>query len=350
MVLHFLDLNHYQENLTIMKKVILNTVRASIKYFGLAIGGILVVILTAGLSLRFFGPKAQLPGKLVDVGGFKLHVNSVGIKNDKPTLVIESGAGAFSEYYYWLGEGLKDSMRIVRYDRAGIGYSELSDGARDPETIAKELHTLLEVSGESPPYLMAGHSYGGHYIRVFAQMYPSEVAGLVFLDAPHPDESKRLNTPPTPDFIRTLYWIGAVLGDLGIIDLFVRTIQPILIAPGLPDQVTNRFKDYSINGKYLWGYLEEEIWHNELVDRSRRIDDFGDLPIKVFAGTHLNEELVRNRGMDPDFIRSERKNMQSEMAKMSTQGEVFFMNGGHFFFIDKAEADFVCKEILKMIK
>jgi len=172
---------------------IMRVFKKVLKWTGLLVGGILLLIIMAGLGLRIFGSKAQPPGDMVDVGGYKLHVKSVGVKNDKPTLVIEAGAGAFSEYYYWIGEGLKDSMRVVRYDRAGIGYSELANSPRDPETNARDLHALLEASGEAPPYIIAGHSYGGHYARVFAKMYPEEVVGLAFLDAPHPDEHERLN-------------------------------------------------------------------------------------------------------------------------------------------------------------
>ncbi len=326
----------------------MRVIKKVLKWTGLLIGGILLLIIMAGLSLRFFSPDVQPAGKLVDVGGHKLHVNSVGLKNDKPTLVIEAGAGAFSEYYYWLGEGLKDSMRVVRYDRAGIGYSELADSPRTPESNARDLHALLEASGEAPPYIIAGHSYGGHYARVFAKMYPDEVVGLAFLDAPHPDEHERLNMPPGISYMTTLYKIGAVFGDLGVMHLIDNTVFDILGGPGLPEHVTDRFKDYSKSGKYLWGYVEEEKWHDELVDMARAANDFGDLPVRVFAGTNLNEEAVRSRGMNPDFIRTERRKMQEEVATISTDGKVFFMKGGHYFFLDKEEADVVCEEVLKM--
>ena len=320
-----------------------------LKWIGLSILSLLLLIILTGLGWRILSPKVQAPGQLVDVGGYKLHINSVGIKNDKPTLVIEAGAGAFSEYYYWLGEGLKDSMRVVRYDRAGIGYSELSDEPRDPETTARDLHRLLEVSGEAPPYIMAGHSYGGHYMRVFAELFPNDVAGLVFLDAPHPDEGKRLNMPAGPKYVNTLFKVGAVAGDLGVLHLLDRFVKPLLTAPGLPEEVTDRFTDYTRSGKYLKGYIREKKWHRKLVEMSREADDFGDLPVRVFAGTHLHEEILRKRGFDPDFIRSERKKMQEEVATISKDGEVFFMKGGHFFFIDKEEADIVCQEILEML-
>lgn len=327
----------------------MKTIFSIFKWVVRIIGVFLAIVLLAGLLFRLFSPEPQIPGELVDIGGFKLHIKRTGNKNNKPTLVIESGAGAPSEYYYWLGEGLKDSMRVIRYDRAGIGFSERSDAPRDPKTIARELHKLLEKAGESPPYILAGHSYGGHYIRVFTERYPEEVAGLVFLDSPHPDESKRLNMPPEPKFLNTLYYAGAISGDLGILGLFDRILGPILRAPGLPEEVTDRYLDYTLDGNYLWGYLEEEAYYPELVAMSRTITDFGSRPIRVFAGTNLNEKALLKMGLDPEKIRTERKKMQEEMANLSTNGKAFFLEGGHItIFSQKETADIICAEILKL--
>tara|TARA_Y100001933_G_scaffold262844_1_gene322044 strand:- start:2452 stop:3363 length:912 start_codon:yes stop_codon:yes gene_type:complete len=298
-----------------------------------------------------FRDKPQPSGKLVDIGGFKLHINSTGIRNSEPTLVIEAGAGAHSEYYYWIAEGLSNSIRVVRYDRAGIGYSELSDTPRDPETVARELHALLVKTGESPPYIMAGHSYGGHYIRVFKQLYPNEVAALVFLDSGHPDERERLPWPPSPSWLNSMYYVGAVLGDLGVLDLYITLFGNIMLAPGLPKEVTDRYDDYFKNGKYLWGYLKEQKWHKSLEEMSKKIMLKDTLPIRVFAGTHLNEKALREMGMNPEKMRANRQKMQEEMVALSTNGKVFFLDGGHFtIFTKKENADIICKEINQLIE
>lgn len=329
----------------------MKTVWKILKWIGISLGSLLLLLILAGLTSRLFTPKPKPPGQLVDVGGFKLHINAVGQQNSKPILVIESGAGAPSEYYYWLGELLKDSVRVVRYDRAGIGYSESSDQPRDPETIAKELHELLERSGEKPPYVLAGHSYGGHYIRAYKQLYPNEVVGMVLLDAPHPDESERLKLPHSPAYLRPLYHLGAVAGDLGILNLHGQFAKrPLLWAPGLPDKVIEGYRDYVVDGGYLRGYIREEKKHKELVDLSRKISKFDTLPIRVFAGTNLNEPLLRKKGFDPKFIRTERAKMQREMASRSRNGKVFFLKGGHItIFSLKENATIISAEILSFI-
>ncbi|BFP40906.1 hypothetical protein FGF1_17510 [Flavobacteriaceae bacterium GF1] len=329
----------------------MKTVKKILKWIGISLGSLLLLLILAGLTSRLLTPESKPPGQLVDIGGFKLHINAVGERNHKPTLVIESGAGAPSEYYYWLGELLKDSIRVIRYDRAGIGYSEFSDRPRNPETIAEELHRLLKNSGEKPPYILAGHSYGGHYIRIFKQMYPNEVVGMVFLDAPHPDESERLNLPHSPSYLRPLYYLGAVAGDLGILNLHGRFAKrPLAWAPGLPKEVIEGYRDYWVDGNYLWGYIKEEKKHKDLVDLSRTISKFDTLPIRVFAGTNLNEPLLRKMGFDPDFLRTERAKMQKEMASRSSNGNVFFLKGGHItIFSLKESAQNICGEILAFI-
>lgn len=321
-----------------------------LKWIGVSILSLLVIIVLLALVSRLFSPKPQPPGKLVDVGGFKLHINSTGKPSNKPTLVIEAGAGAPGEYYHWLSEGLQDSMRVVRYDRAGIGYSELANVPRDPETVVRELHRLLELAGESPPYILAGHSYGGHYIRIFAQLYPDEVAAMVFLDSSHPEASERLQLPSEPWFFAPMYRLGTVFGDLGLLHLYDRNFGPILWAPGLPEPVLNRMKDYTFTGKFIKGYLRgDDKWGQQLGELSAAANDFGALPIKVFSGTRQNDKALMRFGVDPENFRTERKKMQQEIADLSTDSELFFLDAGHVtLFTQKEHADFICQEILEL--
>ncbi|MGB3467538.1 MAG: alpha/beta hydrolase, partial [Cyclobacteriaceae bacterium] len=134
-------------------------IRKIFKVTFLSIGILLLILIAAGLVFRLAGPEPHEPlGRLIDVDGVKFHIHVEGEKDNKPTVVIEGGSGLSTEYYYWLSKGLKDSIRVVRYDRAGVGYSESGNTPRDAETIARELHKLLEHAGESPPYILTGHS------------------------------------------------------------------------------------------------------------------------------------------------------------------------------------------------
>ena len=75
---------------------------------------------------------------------------------------------------------------MVAYDRAGIGGSEADGHAPTPTHVARKLHALLTSLGVDPPYVLVGHSWGGLLIRMFAAIYPEEVAGLVYVDPTDP--------------------------------------------------------------------------------------------------------------------------------------------------------------------
>ncbi len=312
-----------------------------LKWLAKSFGLLLFLIIFAGLTFRVFAPKPQPPGELVDIGGFKLHINSAGEKSNKPTLVIETGQALPCEHYHWLSEGLKDSLRVVRYDRAGIAYSDMSHTPRDPTTIAHELHALLEKAGESPPYILAGHSFGGLFIRVYTQLYPDEVEALIFIDSSHPDQRERLNFPKQKDVSWMLNTV-AILGDIGVLGIFDRLNGSILYVEDFPDEVNNRFYDYTLNGKYYRGYRDEIKWNQSVYNQSRGTNNFGSLPIRVFtANKRYNGEEA-----NPEWIK-----LQGEIAALSTDGQHFLIDGHHnSIYSTKKNADIICQEILKLVK
>ena len=76
---------------------------------------------------------------------------------------------------------------MCTYDRAGTGWSEPGREPRDPQQIARELHTLLGNARIDGPYVLVGQSFGGLYVRMYAARFPKEVEGMVLVDASHPD-------------------------------------------------------------------------------------------------------------------------------------------------------------------
>lgn len=326
-----------------------------LKWIGLTIGALLLLIVFAGLTTRMFGPSSHGPeGKLVDIGGFKLHINSVGEKNNKPTLVIEGGSGISTEHYHWLSEGLKDSMRVVRYDRAGIGYSDASDTPRDPETIAKELHTLLEKAGEAPPYILAAHSLGGPYIRVYTQLYPGEVAGMVLLDVTHTERGELLNLPPKSSYqfkgMMLMYNTLGILADLGIAALYDKPFRPMLFGDGLPDEVNNRMLDFIKNGKLARTAAKEFDMYYETLERARKASDFGSMPIRVFADKPVIRPNHQVRGITPEKRQALEHQMLKELNELSSNSQLFLLDGNHTTIYTKKEnADIICREIVQLL-
>ena len=131
-------------------------------------------------------------GRLIDVGGARLHLHCLG--GVGPTVVIDAGAGAWSIHYRHIQETLAPHVRICTYDRAGLGKSDEIGGGRSSSEMADELHRLLHAAGLEPPFVLAGHSLGGYNVRVYQRRYGAEVAALVLIDSAHPEQWRRL--PP----------------------------------------------------------------------------------------------------------------------------------------------------------
>jgi pimeloyl-ACP methyl ester carboxylesterase len=126
----------------------------------------------------------RLRFRMVDAGGHALRMLIAG--RGSPTVVFEAGgsgaAGGPLEAWQWVQPRVSQFATTVAYDRAGIGRSTPGPKPRDARQIARELHTALHNASLSPPYILVGHSFGGPLNRVFADLYPAEVGGLILVD------------------------------------------------------------------------------------------------------------------------------------------------------------------------
>src|SRR5580658_551011 len=122
-------------------------------------------------------------GRLYEVGGRRFALDRRG--SGGPSVVFLPGAGLIGLDFLNIHEAIARVTTSVVYDRAGTGWSDAIRLPRSAADAAEELRALLEVAGVPPPYILVGHSLGGAYIRRFAQLFPQDVAGLLFLDPAH---------------------------------------------------------------------------------------------------------------------------------------------------------------------
>jgi pimeloyl-ACP methyl ester carboxylesterase len=127
------------------------------------------------------------PGRLVDVGGHRIHLDCRGPLST-PTVVFENGLGDFSFDWALVTRELVGTARVCAYDRAGYAWSDPGPMPRTFAQLNLELHDALAAAGERPPFLLVGHSYGGAVARAYALAYPREVAGLVLVDSVFEDQ------------------------------------------------------------------------------------------------------------------------------------------------------------------
>ena len=146
------------------------------------------------LAVLLIAPSIQAKEITLQVNGHSVRLDVASPTHRKAaraTVVFESGLGtAGTGDFALVLPLLPKDIRSVRYDRPGLGGSADDGGPPTPLHIATVLHDALAGAGIAPPYVLVGHSHGGTRIRMFAGLYPAEVAGLVFVD-------------PTPDFTQT---------------------------------------------------------------------------------------------------------------------------------------------------
>lgn len=142
---------------------------------------ICTIILSGCLVFATTASEPKPPGKLVDLGGHRLHVNCTG--EASPTVVVENGLGDFSFDWVLAQSRVSRFSRICTYDRAGYAWSDPGPKPRTFAQLNLELRDALSKLGERNPFVLVGHSYGGAVVRNFATTYPHQVAGMVLVDA-----------------------------------------------------------------------------------------------------------------------------------------------------------------------
>ena len=121
------------------------------------------------------------PGRLIDVGGRKLHLHCSG--KGSPTVILVAGGGAFSIDWALVQPRVAESTRVCSYDRAGLAWSDPGHADETVEQTIRDLHALLRAAREKRPYVLVGASIGGIFIRAYQSAFPNEVAGLVFTNS-----------------------------------------------------------------------------------------------------------------------------------------------------------------------
>ena len=186
--------------------------------------GVLVLLVAAVLSGTAYEMWARQriaaefapPGKLVDIGGRRIHLDCRGA--GAPIVVFESGLDMYGSLSWSaVQDQIAQTTRACSYDRAGILWSDRAKGTRNGAAVAADLHAALQAAGERGPYVMVGHSLGGPYVMTFVQQFGADVAGVVFVDASHPDQQQKMQqavgqkiepSMAGPKIAAALAWMG----------------------------------------------------------------------------------------------------------------------------------------------
>ncbi len=181
-----------------------------------------VGVAAAGAGCRGKSARQQAipaPGKLIDVEGTRLHLHVAGEGSAAPTVVLEAGMASMSSNWGWVRRSLASDGLVVTYDRAGLGWSDPAWVPVDAASSAEMLHAALVSAHVAPPYVLAGHSYGGMVTRMYADLFPDEVMGMVLVDSSHPDQWANIPASFGGRTVALGNCVSAVLASVGVLRL-----------------------------------------------------------------------------------------------------------------------------------
>ena len=223
---------------------------------------------------------ASMPGQLVDIGGRHLYIHCAG--SGSPTVVLVSGLAETSAYWGgWIQPAVAPTTTVCAYDRAGQGWSDPPSTAQDGGAIAADLHALLDRANIPGPYVLAGHSTGGAYARIFAAHYPDEVAGMVLLDS-QPNEALTGGLPDFPSTYAVLRRATAIFPPLARLGVF--RLVSVLGSDALPAPARDEERATTVTGSLMRVQRDEFAELPRTLEEAAALTTLGGKPLIVVSG------------------------------------------------------------------
>ena len=277
-------------------------------------------------------------GKLVDLGGHRIHVSCSG--QGTPTVVVENGLGDFSFNWVLVQTRVSKFTRICTYDRAGYAWSDPGPKPRTFAQLNRELRDALAKLREKGPFVLVGHSYGGPVIRNFALTYPQDVAGMVQVDAAFEgmrvgigggktlrlgDDARGRSIPEPREEMRDA---DKPHIPAGMADPDPQALDPLYKALPVTDQKLQLWAQSQLEMQDAEGSQME--WSAEYFAKwmkSSQAGSLGAIPLVVLTraeGGYGNDQDVPAAPME-----RERKEGQAMLAKLSTNSKQVIVKSGH---------------------
>jgi len=271
---------------------------------------------------RRFNP---MPGRLIDIGGYKLHIDCQG--QGTPTVILDSGLGDSHISWRKVQPEIAKFTRVCSYDRAGLGYSDSSPHPRTSKDIAEELHALLQNAGIPSPIILVGHSMGGYDVRLYTTLYRDQIAGMVLVDASHPDQENRF--PPAMKDMR-----GTWLRETEFLEFTMPFGIPRLLGLCDPDP---DIRAAECNFHTTHEAVAEMKAFSESAAQTAATSPFGDLPLAVLS----HDPNKPSSDLPADLAKATNdawEKMQEGLAHLSSRGtQEIAKNSAHYIQIDRPE-------------
>lgn len=294
-------------------------IRLAIFCVVLAIAGMIYQTAATEADERNYPP----PGVLVNVGGYKMHIYCMG--EGSPTVILDAANMGTVSNWSWIQPELATSTHVCAYDRADLGWSDLSLEPTDTKQNAEALHTLLNNANVPGPYVLVGHSFGGLYVRMFADMYPDEVVGIVFIEGTLPDGLNRLGKPDVMPNAPNVEIMDATpfISRLGLLRLMGFPATD----PDLPEPQRSELQAYLSSTKLAESLKRQYHLFPTLLAQVRplyKAGGVGDIPVAVILGSEGDGGIT------------EWKDLFAEQAALSTNNKTVMVDGAnHISLVDR---------------
>jgi pimeloyl-ACP methyl ester carboxylesterase len=277
-------------------------------------------------------------GRLIDIGGRSIQLDCRG--TGSPTIVLEAGLDVLGSLAWaTVHDSLAATTRACAYSRAGILWSDPSDRPFSVSAVVADLHLTLEKAGERAPFILVAHSIGGLYATEFTRRFAADIAGLVLVDASHPDQVGRLEAATGVGLLPSSgpASVAATLAGTGILRFLPASADPPT-APAVVRRIASAHLPVSIAA------LASEIRGlRAAFDEARSFRALGDLPLVVItAAAPTPPATLQEMGMSEpqgERMRTEWIAMQEERATWSSAGRnVLLPDATHYVQFDRPDA------------
>jgi pimeloyl-ACP methyl ester carboxylesterase len=202
------------------------------------------------------------------------------------------------------------------------------------------LRALLVSAGEKRPFILAGHSLGGEYARIYACEHPEDVAGLVLIATSHPDVRRRdpalAEMDDGPDPVQRFMPLVAATG---LVRFWPESLLPAMYRDYLNTlrKLPSPFADAELafvrHTRFHRAVLAEMRSLPGLAKRGDTARHLGDIPLFV-----ISERWTPNPA-DSTELASARiaEELQAELAAFSTAGRRTVLDGGHVLPITRSK-------------
>jgi len=250
--------------------------------------------------------KYSANGSLIDIGSRLLHVDCRG--EGSPIVILESGLDTFGSLSWSaVHDQLAKKTRTCAYDRAGIMWSSPRPHTNNlMQAIANDLNKALVISNEKPPYIMVGHSFGGPYITKFTELYGDKVAGIVFVDSPHPEQMDLVQDIEVPLTLSVSNKVNQILKPVMNITGFTRLINK-LDNYSFPNQAKYHQQAIKAFSPLSDATLTQEISnYSNGLKQITSLRNFGERPMFVLGNIvnyiDMSDQQLANAGLNRDIV------------------------------------------------